>query len=123
MREITTHRVDGLNEALTLHAMDEPGAGGACHHYRVQMQRGASAFFANWHVQFQEGFLHASGVNGVSNEVLLAIVRDRLEGFQSGNNACQENADALECVKMAMDWLLSRTMDRVQRGVEDTPQV
>jgi len=35
MRELTGHKVNPANDRLTVRVMDEPGAGGACHHYRV----------------------------------------------------------------------------------------
>ena len=60
------------------------------------------------------------GVNGVSNEALLAIVEHRLQGFQSGDYACRENALALTQVQQAMHWLHHRTRERVARGVEGT---
>ena len=37
MRELTSHKVNGLNEAITIAVMDEPGAGGACHEYNLTM--------------------------------------------------------------------------------------
>jgi hypothetical protein len=63
-----------------------------------------------------------AGVNGISNEVLLTIVEDRLKGFQSGPYACRENALALTHVQDAMHWLHHRTRERVQRGVEGTSE-
>lgn len=58
--------------------------------------------------------------NGVTNEVLLAVVIDRLEGFQSGNFACIENELALHNCKNALGHLLYRTRQRQRRGVEGT---
>jgi len=52
-------------------------------------------------------------VNGISNEALLAIVEDRLKGFQSGQYACRENALALTKLQEAMMWLHSRTRERI----------
>ena len=60
------------------------------------------------------------GVNGISGEALLAIVEDRLIGFQSGGYACRENAVALTKVQEAIMWLQKRTLDRMRRGVEGT---
>ncbi|SRR6266446_2775741 len=114
-REIETHKVNGLNESLRIRVMDEPGQGGACHHYRIQyLDRWT------WDTHFQDGPVQEVGINGVSNEALLAIVRDRLEGFQSGSCACGENQDALGAVEHAMDRLAARTKDRLERGVEGT---
>ncbi len=114
-REINTHKVNDLNEHLRIRVLDEPGQGGACHHYRIQyLDRWT------WDTHFQEGPVQEVGVNGVSNEALLAIVRDRLEGFQHGEYACNENANALEQVVQAMQWLRVRTENRLERGVEGT---
>ena len=74
-------------------------------------------------MRFQNGPIGEFGVNGISNEALLAIVEDRLKGFQSGDYACRENALALTKLQEAMMWLHSRTRARVARGVEGTHQV
>lgn len=121
-REIETHKVNGLNESLRVRAVDKPGAGGACHQYCIHVERDALDVLV-WDLHFQEGPLQEAGVNGISNEALLAIVLDRLEGFQSGNYACDENANALEMVTQAMQWLRLRTENRAQRGVEGTSVV
>ena len=118
-RRIQTHEVNGLNEALTLLVMDEPGHGNACHHYRIEYAENGPACSAQ-EVKFQNGPIKEHGVNGISGEVLLAIVRDRLECFQAGQYACETNQRALEHVVAAMDALASRTRERVERGVEGT---
>jgi hypothetical protein len=131
-RELTTHKVNGLNEALQIQVLDDPGQGNACHVYRIyppelntfdvttDPQRGARLICACCDIRFQNGPIKEVGVNGISNEALLAIVRDRLEGFQSGPYACDTNAVALEAVVKAMESLHSRTKERVERGVEGT---
>ena len=73
-------------------------------------------------IKFQNGPILEFGVNGISNESLLAIVEDRLAGFQSGEFACRENAIALIKLQEAMMWLQKRTRDRMARGVEGTNQ-
>jgi hypothetical protein len=130
MRELTSHKVNGLNETLTIEVLDEPGPGNACHLYRVHGPRlpqandagEASTYPDPCCISFQNGPIQESGVNGISNETLLAIVEDRLLGFQSGQFACRENAVALTKIQEAMMWLQKRTMDRVKRGVEGTLQ-
>ena len=74
-------------------------------------------------IVFQNGPVKEFGVNGISNESLLAIVEDRLLGFQSGQYACRENAIALTKLQESMLWLQKRTRDRIARGVEGTHQV
>lgn len=124
MRELTSHRVRGLNEVLRIEVLDEPGQGNACHVYRIAVPNGteiASPVCVD--IEFQNGPIQESGVNGISGEALLAIVEDRLQGFQSGKYACRENAIALTKIQEAMMWLLKRTRDRVARGVEGTHTV
>jgi hypothetical protein len=60
-----------------------------------------------WDIQFQNGPIAEAGVNGITQEVLLAIVADRLRSFQAGPYACQENADALSHVSAAQAVLQS----------------
>jgi hypothetical protein len=128
-RELTSHKVNGMNEALKIEVMDKPGSGGACHSYDIT---GFDATInpSNVHgemtrtaIVFQNGPILESGINGISNEALLAIVEDRLIGFQSGKYACEENAVALGLVQSAQGALKSRTQKRLDRGVEGTHQV
>ena len=68
--------------------------------------------------QFQHGPVKVAGLNGGQNEHLLAIVLDRLIAFQGGPFACQDNDDAMQHVRFALDCLQRRTADRQARGVE-----
>lgn len=122
MRELTSHRVNGLNESINIIAMDEPGAGNASHVYRVEpiTDTYPQGTINQFEMKFQKGPIAEAGVNGCSNEALLAIVEDRLKGFQSGDYACRENAIALTKIQEAMHWLHHRTRERVARGVEGT---
>jgi hypothetical protein len=122
-RELTSHKVNWLNEVLKVEAEDGPGPGGASHEYRVSIDETKHRPEAGWvalNISFQNGPVQEAGANGVSNEALLAIVEDRLLGFQSGQYACRENAIALTKLQEAMMWLQKRTLDRVRRGVEGT---
>ena len=120
-RTLTSHKVNGLNEVLEIQVLDEPGQGNACHVYRIT-EGGDAEEFPECSVCFQNGPIQEVGVNGISNEALLAIVEDRLLGFQSGQFACRENALALTKLQEAMMWLQKRTRDRMARGVEGTNQ-
>lgn len=120
MRELRSHRVNGLNDALTISVLDEPGAGNACHLYAIDLDDTREGIIRLATLRFQNGPIQESGFNGLSNEALLAVVEDRLQGFQSGQYACRENAVALTKIQEAMMWLLKRTRDRVVRGVEGT---
>jgi hypothetical protein len=76
-------------------------------------------------LSFQDGPVkeNGEGVNGITHEVLLAILIDRLMGFQSGQYANDYNAKALTHLQVALDALHQRTRDREARGVEGTHKV
>jgi hypothetical protein len=121
MRKITAHKLNGLNDAIEITATDHPGAGGAHHQYRIAFPSSVGIpNAASQFVHFQQGPIAENGVNGISNEALLAIVIDRLQGFQSGEFKCRENAIALTKLEEAMHWLKHRTRERLARGVEGT---
>jgi len=124
MREITTHIVEGdsANHQLKIEVLDEPGAGGANHSYVIcgeQDEDGTS--FPYTPINFQNGpIAKPEDLNGVTNESLLAIVIDRLEGFQSGPFACESNEKAKDYCRLALSFLQDRTRARIERGVEGT---
>lgn len=121
MREITTHKVNGLNEAITITVLDEPGQGGACHLYNLAAwKQHPPAVAYQTFLSFQRGLLHETEVNGLSNEALLAVVLDRLTSFQDGPYPCEHNQYALEHVEQALLWLKRRAEERLARGVQDT---
>jgi hypothetical protein len=137
MSLITDHKVNGLNEALTITA-DGPGPGGASHRYDIigadesNILQAPRLFGVN--LRFQNGPISKpSDMNGITNEALLAILIDRMRGFQHGRKldgsfdfasrgryACKENACALTHLEEALMWLQKRTRDRMARGVEGT---
>lgn len=74
-------------------------------------------------IKFQKGPFKEVGLNGIFHEDLLAIVINRLEHFQSSEFACEENAKAIEYLKLAIEALGSRTKRRDQAGVLGTNNV
>lgn len=128
MRTITDHKLNGLNDALIVTITDEPGQGGANHIYEIDAVGPISRHplvgddVFQTRIAFQCGPIQEAGVNGISGEVLLAIVIDRLRSFQAGQYACRENALALTSLEEALMWLQKRTRDRLARGVEGTNQ-
>jgi len=107
--------------------MDAPGAGNACHKYSVfNKPTDPNATYVPevlGTVSFQNGPIIESGVNGVQNEDLLAIVIHRLQGFQSGPYKCDANQVALDNCQLALNALEARTKAREARGVEGTHAV
>ncbi len=116
MRKLTDHIVNPANDRIEISVMDEPGAGGAHHYYAVDVDGSEDGL----DVHFQNGPIAEAGVNGVTQEVLLAIVIDRLRCFQAGPFACKENTKALDHALQSLAWLKSRTKARMDRGVEGT---
>jgi hypothetical protein len=131
MREITSHVVEGdsANHQLKIEVLDEPGAGGANHWYMVtgydaktNPSADESINLTRSSILFQNGPIKESGVNGLTQEALLAIVIDRLQSFQRGPFKSKFNEDALYHAKMALNTLKSRTEERIARNVEGTHQ-
>lgn len=119
MRTITDHIVEGdsTNPQLKITVRDEPGAGGENHEYEITWVD--SDGYGDWcEIDFQNGPIKEVGVNGVTQEALLAIVIDRLRGFQAGLFASPFNASALVHCKQALNDLQQRTRNRIARGVE-----
>jgi hypothetical protein len=127
MREITDHIVSGDQAVqLSITVADEPGQGGANHRYHIDWM-GTDQVWRNeipntCDIHFQEGPIKEFGVNGITQEALLAVVIDRLRSFQTGPFSCRENAIALTKCEEAMMWLQRRTVARIKRGVEGTSQ-
>lgn len=124
MSEIIDHRLVGiknLENLIKIETTDEPGAGGANHRYQILFQ-GPAGWEKSCMIQFQKGPLDevTNIPNGITNEVLLAIVTHRLQSFQKGEFSCRENALAITKLEEAMHWLKHRTYERSLRGVEGT---
>lgn len=124
MRSLTDHIVSGDQAVqLKINVIDEPGQGGASHEYAISwagpVVGGPDSFTE---VKFQNGPIKEHGVNGITQEALLAIVIDRLRSFQAGPFSCRDNAVALTHCEEALMWLQRRTLERIKRGVEGTNQ-
>lgn len=130
MRIITDHKINPANDKIVITVTDEPGAGGANHRYELSgFDPTSNPSYTDHHphagdvILFQNGPIAEAGVNGVTQEVLLAIVIDRLRSFQAGAYACRENGRALILLEDALRVLHNRTLARMQRGVEGTHTV
>lgn len=142
MRTLTDHIVEGdsANHQLTISVLDEPGQGGANHEYSIRLYSkfeagvkvdlhklkdvevlpDGSITGETCRVSFQNGPIKEFGVNGITQEALLAIVIDRLRSFQAGPFACEDNHLALVNCQTALLHLQTRTRARIARGVEGT---
>ena len=130
-RTLNGHIINPANDRLRVEVTDEPGAGGANHRYEIigfntatnpsrADAKGYEASYSRALILFQNGPIAEAGVNGITQEVLLEIVADRLRSFQAGPFACRENALALTKIEEAQHWLQQRTLARMRRGVEGT---
>lgn len=121
MRKLTQHIVEGdsANHQLEIEVLDEPGSGGANHAYCIKNNLETSLT----NIGFQNGPIKEAGINGITNEALLAILIDRMEGFKSGPYASVDNSVALNSMKCALGALQNRTRERIARGVEGSHTV
>lgn len=131
MRNVIDHIVkgDSVNHQLTISVTDDPGQGGANHRYEIggmstegNSSRGELPAEGGVVILFQNGPIKEFGVNGVTQEALIAICIDRLREFQKGPFACKANQDAQQHLHDALYLLQQRTRERIARGVEGTNQ-
>lgn len=120
MKLLDGYKINPANDKLIVAVIDEPGHGGASHVYRISGFEPGLFQDDEVVVKFQNGPINTYGINGVTHEVLLAILIDRLEDFQKGTFANAYNAVALDHLKDARASLLARTRERMVRGVEGT---
>lgn len=123
MRELTGHKVNPANDKLIVQVHDEPGHGGACHEYTITIPGDDRTPQTMFGIPFQNGPIAEVGVNGLTHEALLAILIDRMEGFQAGPYASGDNQEALDAMRRAQVALQRRTLARMARGVEGTHTV
>lgn len=112
-RLIISHQVGPVNDRLTIAAYDIATAGGACYRYHLTApgSTGVDCLLTFQHSD------PAGGIDGITNEALLAIVIDRLGSFQAGQFACRENAIAITKLQESLMWLQARTHQRMAAGV------
>ena len=118
--------IDDSHKYTTVKAAATPGNGGARHHYTISIK----AEFLKpdqeqklLDINFQDGPIKEAGINGLMDENLIAILIDRLRGFQSGPYACSYNAEALMNLEIALGVLQDRTASREKQGIEGTHKV
>ena len=68
-------------------------------------------------LNFQQGGVAQKGVNGITNEALIAVLQHRI-GFLNRIFPCPENFKAIDHLQSALDQLELRTARRMTRGVE-----
>lgn len=129
-RILDGHIVCSSEDNPSITVIDEPGADGANHHYRIGnvdlTKNGTyqpSEDSTSLNIYFQNGTIPENGLNGVTIEALLEICADRLRSFQAGKYGCKENAVALTHIEEAQNSLNRRTISRIRRNVEGKHEV
>jgi hypothetical protein len=115
-----TKLVDGSHKYTDVFTDEYVGPGNAHHHYEIRRKEDAVVLMR---LGFQDGPIGEAGVNGVMDENLIAMVIDRLRGFQTGPYSSRYNAIALTKLEESLMWLQQRTRDREARGVEGTHKI
>lgn len=108
----THHDGHGLNESIVI-TTDTPDASGAAHSYDLFIGDDSVGY-----IQFQKGPRNVKGSTpGVTEAALLAVLIDRLRGFQAGPYGCRENAIQLTHLEECLHWTKARADERAKRGV------
>lgn len=125
MRSITEHRVNEANRAITLEAGEIDPTTGGVYEYSISYEYSkrdepleSPPVPVTVVLEFQCGDPKLVGINGLTNEVLLAILIDRAYAFQAGQLPSDGNARALVALVEAREAFMDRTVERAQRGVE-----
>lgn len=122
---INYHRIPGdiVNEGIELRAVGEVGSGGAHTEYQIDIPANSGTRHVlnlSRHItlRFHVGNPIEEGVKGLTNEVILAAIIHRMEGFESGQFFCEDDELALRLLKAAMLAFHARSAKRQARGVE-----
>ena len=108
---IDSHHVKGYAFNIEISAVPVDRYGMASYTYNLtKSYDGKLGYQFNKDLNFQIGDPRVFGVNGVTNEALLAIMIHRLQGFQNNPATnCSENQEAINHMELAMEALYSRT--------------
>lgn len=107
MRIYTDHNGGAVNAISSL----ADGTDVEGHHYQILSGSRQQS------IDFQLGPVKESGVNGATNEALIAILIHRMN-FLNGKFPCRENSLAITKLQEALMWLEQRTKERIARQVE-----
>jgi hypothetical protein len=106
------HDGHGLNESIEI-TKDEPGPGGASHHYVFKIDGKTVG-----ELQFQRGARNEEGSTpGLTTAAVIAALIDQMRGFQTGAFPSSEGALVITKLEEAAHWLRARADNRARRGV------
>ena len=108
---IDTHHVEGYDYNINIKAVPVERYGLPSYTYQLTKDYADKSWYQYIkELSFQVGDPKVYGVNGVTNEALLAIMIHRLQGFQNNSSTnCSENQEAINHMELAMEALHSRT--------------
>ncbi len=119
MRELTSHVVNGTNNPLKIEVVDDADfLGNECIDYRFCLRNQQGEGYDLGQLKLHFGQSGGAGINGVTNEGLLAVVEDRLLCLQAGTFATHERGIALMKVQEALMWLHKWTRDQMERDAK-----
>ena len=107
---------------MAVTTIDEPNhetGGGAHHMYGVSYgdpsgEKGDPGLAV---LEFQNGPVSEAGVNGITNEALIAVVPDRPRSFQKSPYSCREHAPMIPPFKDTLLRLPKCTLGQGPRGI------
>lgn len=117
-REVTHHKRLNPTQFVDVFALGDPNRGGGHTSYCLVAGGGADAYEVR--IAFQDGHPDEVGHNGILDDALIAVVIDRLQGFQAGPFASRETALVITKLQEALQWSAQRVADRRERGVMNT---
>ena len=125
VRVLTDHKTNKFNrECVNVSAIDKKSSDNANHRYEISVWKNAETSDQNdelvevCNLNFQNGGLKEVGANGITDQALIAVVLDRVRGFNGGQFRCRENSMIITKLEEAMLWMEKRSNDRARRGVE-----
>jgi hypothetical protein len=99
-----------MNEKIVLVRVGERGPGGAFNRFDYAAFDGVDPKPSiQGIIQFQDGDPAVVGVNGVTMEVLLSVIVDRLKDYEAGPFACEENHRAISLLDRALSNMKKRS--------------
>lgn len=117
MRQLENFSSDPRFKDLEVSATDQTTKGQANREYEIRWKnknQPNQTTLNHLQIRFQNGNPTEVGVNGVTDEALIAISIDRMKSFQTGPNANRETGIALTQLEEALTSLKSRKL--VERG-------
>jgi hypothetical protein len=112
MRQINIHKAPGVNDWVRVETVDDPDKDGRCWKYQLYTRSFGGEFHKTpTRIEFQQGDpkpLEEGGLNGISEESLLAVIVDRL--------ACQSKIDSEDIKKAALRFGLTAILNTLKAG-------